>query len=62
MIVLNNMGVMHRLYNYQIRAQGCFDELLVMWLLTPVQIHPLEGTIFTSMGLCNTSIFPAAAA
>lgn len=62
MIVLNNVGLLHRRYNDRERAQECFNKLVAIWMHSPVQMQHLEGIIFKAMGWYDGLLLPAAAA
>jgi tetratricopeptide (TPR) repeat protein len=63
MIVLNNVGLIHRRYNDHSRAQQCFNKLLAIWMHSPVHMkHHLEGMIFNAVGWYDGTVLPAPAA
>jgi tetratricopeptide (TPR) repeat protein len=63
MIVLINVGLIHRRYNDHSRAQECFNRLLTIWLHSPVHMrHHLEGMIFNAAGWYDGTALPAPAA
>jgi tetratricopeptide (TPR) repeat protein len=63
MIVLNNVGLIHRRYDDHSRAQECFNKLLAIWMHSPVHMKQhLEGMVFNAVGWYDGTIFPARAA
>jgi tetratricopeptide (TPR) repeat protein len=63
MIVLINVGLIHRRYNDHSRAQQCFNKLLAIWMHSPVHMkHHLEGMIFNAVGWYDGTVLPAPAA
>ncbi|KAL3931159.1 MAG: hypothetical protein SGBAC_011437 [Bacillariaceae sp.] len=62
MVVLNNVGLIHREYKDHEKEKECFDRLLAMWRVSPVRAKDLEGMFYNAMRWHNTSALPAAAA
>eukprot|EP00980_Cylindrotheca_fusiformis_P009784 scaffold2156_cov115-Cylindrotheca_fusiformis.AAC.9 len=62
MIILNNVGLIHRSYNDKERAQQCFTQLLMIWMHSPARLKHLEGMIFNAIGWYDRLALPAAAA
>ncbi|CAJ1946632.1 unnamed protein product [Cylindrotheca closterium] len=62
MIVLNNVGLIHRACKNHDRASECFSRLLAIWMVSPVCAKYLEGMIHNALGWYDTSALPAAAA
>ncbi|CAJ1946626.1 unnamed protein product [Cylindrotheca closterium] len=62
MIVLNNVGLIHRACKHHDRASECFNRLLAIWIVSPGWANYLEGMVHNALGWYDTVAFPAAAA